>query len=73
MIARRPDRSAPPRVVHSAWRAAERRRLERAQERLRRRWEWAADQRDTAATRADALAGELANVAGQLDALEAER
>jgi hypothetical protein len=50
---------------------AERRRLLNAQERLRRRWEWAADQRDAAAARVDAIAVELAIVNDQVDALEA--
>jgi hypothetical protein len=52
---------------------AERRRLLNTQERLRRRWQWAADQREAATDRLDALADELAIVTHELDALEAER
>lgn len=51
---------------------AERRRLLNAAERLRRRWQWAADQREAATDRLDALADELAIVTHELDALEAE-
>jgi hypothetical protein len=54
-------------------RQAEHQRLERTQERLQRRLEWAADQRDAATERLDTIADELAIVVRQLDALEAER
>ena len=51
------------------WRQAERRRLLNAQERLQRRWQWAADQRDAAAARVDALTAQLAEAAAKVDAL----
>ena len=51
------------------WRQAERRRLLNAQERLRRRWYWAVDQRDAASVRVDALTAEMANAAAKVDAL----
>jgi hypothetical protein len=66
------DAQRQRRPTAGRWQGAERRRLLNAAERLRRRWQWAADQREAASDRLDALADELAIVTRQLDALEAD-
>jgi len=56
--------------VTSRWRAAERRRLVAASERLARRRAWWAAQRDAVSVRVDALTAEMAEAAAVLAALE---
>lgn len=56
----------------SRWRAAERRRLLPASERLARRRAWWAAQRDAAGVRVDELTAQMAEAAAVLAALEAD-
>ena len=56
----------------SGWRAAERRRLLPASERLARRRAWWAAQRDAAGVRVDELTDQLAEAAAKVDALEGD-
>ena len=53
------------------WRQAEGRRLVAASERLARRRDWWAVQRDASAARVDELTAQLAEAAAKVDALEA--
>jgi hypothetical protein len=56
--------------VTSRWRQAERHRLVNASERLARRRQWWAAQRDAASVRVDELAAQLTEAAAVLAALE---
>lgn len=62
-----------PSLYRRATAHADRRRLRTAQAKLEHRLEWAAEAKQAASDRLDALEAELATVTAELDALEAER